>query len=189
VARWLRRCEEEASAERRPLAVDWRTFSLEQVNAREADLRVWEQPERRWRGVPALAAAQAARRLDPTRFGPFHHAIYAARHEEGLDLADGAALDRVAAEAGYDRAAFAAARTSAEAWADVGRDHAAGARRGVFGVPTLVHGPRAVFLKMQPAPDDESALALLESIVDFQGQYPFVLELKQPESSSAPPRP
>jgi predicted DsbA family dithiol-disulfide isomerase len=179
---WLRRCEEEARAERRSLAVDWRTFSLEQVNSKTPEVHAWDQPERRWRGVAALAAAQAARRLDPARFPAFHVGLFEARHEAARDLSDPAVLDAVAVAAGYDRAAFAAARASAEAWREVGRDHEAAVARGVFGTPTLVFGERAVFVKMQPVPEEESALALLDEVVDFQLRSPFVLELKTPEA-------
>ena len=81
------------------------------------------------------------------------------------------------------------ARASAEAWRAVGRDHEAAAARGVFGTPTLVFGDRAVFVKMQPVPEEESALALLEEILDLERRAPYVLELKQPEAFTASPRP
>ena len=186
---WLRRAEAEARAERRPLAVDWRPFSLEQVNSKTPEVKVWDHPEGRWRGVAALAAAQAARRLDQGRFPGFHMALFEARHLHTRDLADAATLDDLAAAAGYDRAAFAAARASAEAWREVGRDHEAAVARGVFGTPTVVFGPHALFVKTQPVPDEESALALLDEVLDLQARAPYLLELKQPESSTAPARP
>ncbi len=186
---WLRRAEAEARAEGRPLAVDWRTFSLEQVNSKTPETKVWDQPERRWRGVAALAAAQAARLLDPDRFPAFHMTLFEARHERAKDIADPAVLDEVAVAAGYDRAAFARARAATEAWQEVGRDHEAAAARGVFGTPTLVFGDHALFVKMQPVPDEESALGVLEEVLDLQRRSPYLLELKQPESNTAPPRP
>lgn len=186
---WLRRAEAEACEEGGLLAADWRTFSLEQVNSKTPEVKVWDHPERRWRGVAALAAAQAARRLDPDRFPAFHLALFEARHLHHRDLADPAVLDDVAAAAGYDQAAFAAGRVSAEAWQAVGRDHETAAARGVFGTPTFVLGERAVFVKMQPLPDGESALGLLEDVLDLQRRAPYLLELKQPESMTAQARP
>ncbi|HEY8368291.1 MAG TPA: DsbA family protein [Thermodesulfobacteriota bacterium] len=185
---WLRRAEDEARAEGRPIAVEWRTFSLEQVNSRTPETKVWDHPERRWRSVAALAAAHAARRLDPGRFPAFHMALFEARHQRAQDLSDPATLDAVAEAVGYDRAAFAAARASVEAWQEVGRDHEAAAARGVFGTPTLVFGPKAVFLKMQPVPEEESALTLLEDIVDLHLRAPYILEMKQPEALTASAR-
>ncbi len=186
---WLRRAEAEAEAAGRRVAADWRSFSLEQVNSKTPEVKVWAHPERRWRGVAALAAAQAARRLAPERFPAFHMALFEARHLRGADLADPATLDAVAAAAGYDRDAFARARTSPEAWAAVGRDHEAAAALGVFGTPTFVLGDRAVFVKMQPLPDDQSALPLLDDLLDHLSRRAFVLELKQPASLTARARP
>lgn len=186
---WLRRAEEEARAEGRALAVDWRAFSLEQVNSKTPEARVWDHPEQRWRGVAALAAAEAARRLDAGRFPAFHMGLFEARHEAARDIADPATLDGVAAAAGYDREAFARARASADAWAAVGRDHEAAAALGVFGAPTLAAGERAVFLKMQPHPEEASALDLLDEILDLLTRRPHVFELKTPASLTARARP
>ncbi len=206
---WLRRAEEEARAEGQTVAVDWRTFSLEQVNSTNTDTRVarrahgepspgnsktpevkvWEHPEARSRGVAALAAAQAARLLNPGRLPAFHMGLFEARHEQARDLADPATLDAVATAAGYDREAFARARVSPEAWAAVGRDHEAAVALGVFGTPTLVVGDQAVFLKMQPLPENESALEVLEEVLDLLTRRRYVLELKKPASMTARPRP
>ncbi len=186
---WLRRAEEEARANGRTAAVDWRTFSLEQVNSKTPGVKVWEHPEARSRGVAALAAAQAAKQLDPGRFPAFHTGLFEARHEQARDLADPATLDAVAAAAGYDREAFARARVSPDAWAAVGRDHEAAVALGVFGTPTLAVGDQAVFLKMRPLPEHESALDLLEEILDLLTRRPYVFELKQPASMTARPRP
>lgn len=200
---WLRRAEEEARAEGRPLAIDWRTFSLEQVNlpksaasrapegrnSKTPDVKVWDHPERRWRSVAALAAANAAKHLDPERFPAFHMTLFEARHLHARDLSDPAVLDDAAEAAGYDRAAFAEARAGRAAWQALGREHLTAAARGVFGTPTLVFGGRAVFIKMQAVPDDESALGLLEEVIDFQTRAPYMLELKTPEAFTARARP
>lgn len=186
---WLRRAEGEAAAAGRPLAVEWRSFSLEQINSKTPEEKAWEHPERRWRGLPALAAAQAVRLLAPERFPAFHQLLFEARHELAADIADPATLDDLAAAVGLDRAAFARARASAEAWAAVGRDHEAAVALGVFGVPTLVVGDRGVFLKMQPLPATESALGLLDEVLGLLTRRPYLFELKQPASVNARPRP
>jgi len=92
-------------AAERPIDVQWRYFSLAQVNTKEEGWTVWAAPAaEQVRGRLAFKAAEAARRQD--RFDPFHANLLGARHQDRLDIDDAKVVEQVAEESGLDLERF-----------------------------------------------------------------------------------
>ena len=148
---------------------DWEVrflpFSLDQVHVPEGEQPVWNRPaDGRGSGVRALEWGLAVRDAFPDQFHDFHLAVFDIRHVQGRrfelehlrDAAERTGLDAdaVAKEVASERPirALAAEHTEAlERW-------------DVFGVPTVIAGAEAVFVRlMQPATteDIEHTLELL----------------------------
>jgi len=142
-------------------------FSLDQVHVVEGEPPVWERPPgERGTGVLALEWGVAVRDRFPDRFGDFHVAVFAARHDHGRKLADESVLRDVATSVGLDGDAVAAVVATGEPLATLAAEHTEAVKRwSVFGVPTFVVGDRAVFVRLmeRDVPDDvERVLTLLE---------------------------
>lgn len=144
-------------------------FSLGQMHVAEGAPPVWEDPAAGPTLRPALVSL-VVRDQHAEKFLDLHHALFAARHDNGRDLRDADVLASVVGSVGLDddkvlRAAgdskvlaqFRALHESAE------RDHR------VFGVPTFVIGDAAVFVRLQHRPngDSEEAIRSIERVVEL----------------------
>jgi len=149
--------------------VRFRPFSLDQVHVPEGEPPVWERdPDGRGTGVRALEWGLAVRDTFPDRFFDYHLAVFDIRHVHGrrLELEH---LRDAAERAGLDADAVATEVASGRPIAALAAEHEEAVERwGVFGVPTLIEGAEAVFVRlMQPATpaDVEHALDLLTRTV------------------------
>ncbi|MFO7548976.1 MAG: DsbA family protein [Acidimicrobiia bacterium] len=131
---------------------DWevthRAFSLAQVHLPDGEPDVWEAPDGR-SGLLALQWGIAVRDHLPERFPAAHLALFAARHDHGRDLRDESVVREAVASAGVDSetvARIVAGGTPLEALAT---EHLEGlADHQVFGVPTVIAGDQAVFVRL-----------------------------------------
>lgn len=166
------------------LRINWRYFPLEQVNSAEGpEWKLWEQPDsHRSRGRPAFQAAMAARKQGEAAFERFHEGLLRAKHEQGQDHGKAQTLRRVAGEAGLDLAAFDRDAADRSLLPTIGDDYAeARERHGVFGTPTIVFpNGGAMYVKLQPPPPAEEAVALFEQFVTIARDRSYVLEWKRP---------
>ncbi|MBI4307218.1 MAG: DsbA family protein [Chloroflexi bacterium] len=166
------------------LVVNWRYFSLEQVNSQEGpEWKLWEQPDSYYsRGRLAFHAAEAARRQGPEAFERFHLALLRARHEEKKDIADRAVVLDVARQARLDLPRFEADLRDRALLRRLAEDHTQAVERyGVFGTPTLVFpNGGAAYLKMRPAPAPQDALRVFEHLHQIVAGWPFITEVKRP---------
>jgi predicted DsbA family dithiol-disulfide isomerase len=169
----------------RDVKVNWRFFSLTQVNYRPAS------PDDAWtvwgaagsehvRGRLAFKAAEAARRQDA--FDSFHMALLHARHRDGLDIESPEVVEQVAEESGLDLARFRADVADPKILEALERDHLEGrARHGVFGTPTYVFpGGGAAYVRLAQAPSGAEALRVFDRIVAVTEDEPVILEVKRP---------
>jgi hypothetical protein len=155
-------------------------FSLLQVHVAAGDPDVWDDP-RRAADLLALQAGVAVREGWPERFGAVHRGLFTARHERGLDLRDEDVVGGVLAAVGVDPAAVSEQIAGGGPLRTLRSEHEAAAREhSVFGVPTVIVGPRAVFLRLmtRPGSDADVAIATVERLVDLAASWPELNELK-----------
>jgi len=163
--------------------VRWVPFSLDQVHVEEGQPDAWDNPET---GRSLLAGQVGVAVRDHWPAGAFlaaHQALFDVRHERGEDLRDEGALraalarvdgvdpDEVFAEvaAGWPLAAFR-------------KEHeAAVAEHKVFGVPTVIAGDQAVFVRVmhRPKGDAQAAVRTVERVIDLVGGWPDLNEFKR----------
>jgi hypothetical protein len=155
-------------------------FSLGQVHVPEAGTPVWDDPAKA-KDLLALAAGVVVRDQYPDRFLDAHVALFAARHDEGLDLrlpdvvarvldTAGVPGDTVVDEAGADHVVKELRRAHEEAVA----------KWEVFGVPTFVVGDHAVFVRLMSRPRGDAALArrTIEGVLELFDAQPDLNEFK-----------
>ena len=181
MATWLESIKKEVAED---LSIQWKTFSLDQQNSEKGpDFMMWEHPEYPSRSVPALVAAKAAKNQGGPSFLRFHLATFAARHDDGKDIADRKVLRDIAKYAGLDLVRFEQDMAREETWQAVGEDHIESKKKyHVFGVPTLVFGQgQAVFVKLGSIPESrQERTSLFELIYGMGAKRPYILELKRP---------
>ena len=139
----------EAIADGSDLSVRFTPFSLAQ-NSRPEGEPVWddEPGPAMASGVLALLWSVAVRDEQPEVFEDFHLALFAARHDDGADIADESVVALVAEGAGVDATMAAAHVASGRAAKTLAVEHSAHVDdHGVFGVPTFIRGDQAVFVR------------------------------------------
>lgn len=130
--------------------VTFRAFSLSQTKIEDQEADVWERPlgSPGTHGVLALEWGIAAREEWPDAFPAFHIELFAARHDHGLDIGDEAVLTEVAGACGLNGSAVAAVVGDGGPRRALQREHQElVAGWDVFGVPTLITGDEAVFVR------------------------------------------
>ena len=166
------------------LQVNWRRFSLEQVNSKkEPDWKIWEQDESYLsRGMPAFRAAEAARRQGDVLFGRMHLAILKARFEENKNIADKNILKQLAVVAGLDTVRWEKDYADSAILQPLAQDHANTVQSyGTFGVPTIFPGNgHGFYLKLTEIPHGQEALETFETVLKTMTRHPYIQELKQP---------
>jgi hypothetical protein len=163
-----------------PYRVRFWPFSLHQVHVRKGERDVWDDPLRT-ADLLALRVGLAVRDNWPDAFDAVHLALFAARHDRGLDLRDESVLGAVVKESGLD-ADDVLARARTDAVLDTLRsEHTHAARKhGVFGVPTFVVDGHAAFIRIMDRPEGNAgrARATVERLVDLVDDWPALNELK-----------
>ncbi len=158
-------------------------YSLAQGHVEAEQQDVWERDEPdKVPGVLALQAGLAVRDLDPERFPAVHTALFAARHDQGLDLKDVEVVRNAVAGAGADADAVFAQVQSGTAMDTLRAEHTSAVEQHeVWGVPTFIAGERAVFVRLMDRPNGDTAGArrTIEHIVDLVEGAPMLHEFKQ----------
>ncbi|HEX2273484.1 MAG TPA: DsbA family protein [Acidimicrobiales bacterium] len=163
-----------------PWDVTWVPFSLYQVHVAEGEPDVWDAPEK----APTLLAMQAGiavRDRFPEVFLETHAALFAARHDEGLDVREPEVVRAALEEAGADVDAVMAEVASGAPLETFRKEHErAVADHAVFGVPTVIAGDRATFVRIMDRPhgDAERAVVTVERVLDLVEGWPELNELK-----------
>ena len=127
-------------------------FSLDQVHVEEGETPVWQRSldePHGMGGVRALLWGIAVRDAFPDRFFDFHIAAFRARHDEGKKIAEEAVLRGVAESVGLDPDAVAEEVASGRPLKALEAEHTEAVDRwAVFGVPTIIEGDEAVFVRI-----------------------------------------
>jgi DSBA-like thioredoxin domain len=154
-------------------------FSLNQVHVGEGDLDVWDDPARS-PDLLALLAGVSVRDLVPDRFLTVHRSLFEARHDRGLDLREDRvvrdALEQSRVDAGAVFEDIAGGNPLKKLRAE--HEHAV-VEHGVFGVPTIVAGDRAVFVRiMDRAAHGRAAIDSVARLLALVTEWPELNELK-----------
>lgn len=171
------------------LTINWRYFSLEQVNNKQGpQWKLWEQPDDYpSRGLRAFWAAEAARRQGEAAFSRFHMALIGARHEQRRDIADVNTLTEVAEGVGLEMARFQEDLADRRLLTRLADDHTLAVENlGIFGTPTLVFAERqAFFLKMASPPSPEECLSVFTELHHLVNRRRYIQEIKRPQRTRA----
>jgi len=160
--------------------VEWKYFSLEQINSKEGeDWKVWEQPESETRSLSAFKGAEAARRQGDDAFNRFHFELLSARHSQGEDLSPESVLN-AAKQAGVDLNQFGLDLQDEGLLARLASDHQEAVGRKVFGTPTIYFGDNGAYMKMRPATTGEDAVCFFETFRQIVSGDVNIGEIKRP---------
>jgi hypothetical protein len=142
-------------AEGRAWKVNFLAFSLAQANAPEDDPAVWFNPTGQT-GLAALQWGVAIRDHWPELFDSAHRALFAARHDRGLDINDPQVIAEAVSDAGCDPDAVAQVVSTGEPLCKIAGEHMMAAGRMAFGVPTFITDEQAVFARFmdRDCPED-----------------------------------
>ncbi|HEX3392949.1 MAG TPA: DsbA family protein [Acidimicrobiales bacterium] len=160
--------------------VTYAPFSLDQAHVEEGEPDVWDRPEPA-PGLLALEAGIAVRDHFPDQLTTAHRALFDARHDRGLDLRDPDVVGQVLADAGLDAAAVLAEVATGSARETIRKEHdRVVADHAVFGVPTVIVGDRAVFVRVmnRPGGDADVAVNTVERALDLVASWPELNEFK-----------
>jgi hypothetical protein len=110
-----------------------------------------------------------------------HAALFAARHDQALDLRDRSVLVEVLDGAGVDGPEILAEVDAGWPMEILRSEHSdAGERLHVFGVPTFMTRSDAVFVRLmhRPRGDVEVAVSTIERVLDLMSGWPDLNEFK-----------
>ncbi len=155
-------------------------FSLSQAHVPEGGVPVWDDPAKA-RDLLALAAGVVVRDQYPDLFLDAHVALFAARHDEGLDLRTPEIISSVLERVGVpgDKVLAEVATGAPVQQIRQAHEHAVGTLE-VFGVPTFIVGDRAVFVRLMSRPEGDAGLAqrTIQGVVDLFESQPDLNEFK-----------
>jgi hypothetical protein len=155
-------------------------FTLSQGHVPEGGVPVWDDPTKA-ADLMALAAGIVVRDQYPDIFGAAHVALFAARHDQGLDLRVPEVLSGVLDRAGAPGDKVLAEVASGEPIAEIHRAYVEATEKwSVWGVPTFIVDDRAVFVRLMSRPEGDAALArrTIERIVGLMEDEPDLNEFK-----------
>jgi hypothetical protein len=155
-------------------------FSLEQAHVEEGAIPVWEEPDRH-PGLVANLARVVVRDRMPERFLEVHNALFAARHDQSLDLREPSVISRALDSSGVDGAAVLAEVKDGWPLEVLKVEHSDAVNRlDVFGVPTAISGDDAAFVRLMHRPAGNAALAerTIDRVLDLLDGWPELNEFK-----------
>jgi 2-hydroxychromene-2-carboxylate isomerase len=174
---WIRHVRDQLG-----FAIDWRFFSLEEVNRPDGKRHPWERPIAY--GWTPMRVAAWLRRLDPALCDGWYQACGRALHVDGRRPYERDVAVELLASIGAPPGAWDDALADHTTHDDVRSDHEhAVAAHGGFGVPIIVFPEgKAVFGPVVvPAPSGDDALALWDLTVAYS-RVPGLWELKTPKT-------
>jgi 2-hydroxychromene-2-carboxylate isomerase len=166
------------------LDIDWRFFSLEEINLVAGKRHPWERP---WSyGFGQMRVGAWLRRRSMDELDRWYEVVGRAFHEEGIKTHDPDVHAALLAEHGFPAGAVDAALADDTTLAEVRADHERSvAEYGSHGVPTIVlPGNYAVFGPVVvPTPTGPAAIRLWE-LVRGWAEFPNLYELRHPKTAA-----
>jgi len=155
-------------------------FSLSQVHVAEGDPPVWANPDKA-QDLMALAAGVVVRDQYRDRFLDAHVALFAARHDDGLDLRIPEVVAGVLDGVGVPGEKVIAEVQSGAPIEEIGRVHEQSVNEwAAFGVPTFVVDGRAAFVRIMSRPMGDAARARrnIDGVLQLFDSLPDLNEYK-----------
>ncbi len=175
---WIREVRESV-----PIEIDWRFFSLEEINLEPHKKHPWE---REWSyGWSMLRVAALLRRSSMRNCDRFYEAAGRALHSEGRKPHKPEVAEEICTDLGLDPGVVRAAIEDPTTHDDVKSDHDAVVAEGGFGVPTLVfdNGRHVYGPVVAPAPTGREALDLWDLTVAYS-KVRYLYEMKTPKTDA-----
>jgi hypothetical protein len=160
--------------------VEFAPFSLSQTHVEEGGTPVWDDPAKA-SDLLAVEAGLVVRDDFPDRFSAVHLGLFAARHDDGLDLRDESVIRDVLGSAGVDADEVFRTVAGGGPRAAFRKAHeAAVTNHRVFGVPTFVVGDVAAFVRIMTRPGDDavSARSTIDAVLALFDEHPEINEFK-----------
>lgn len=176
-ARWIREVRTQTG-----LTVNWRFFSLEDVNRAEGKKHPWE---RDWSfGWSLMRIGALLRRHDPALLDRWYERIGRELHENGGRPHDPERARELLEDIGAPAGTFDDALADPTTHDEIKADHQRVLDAGGFGVPTLFFGDQALFgpVLVDP-PFGPDALRLWELTIGWL-DFPHVYEIQRPKSAA-----
>ena len=175
-AKWIRAVREETG-----LVINWRFFSLEEINRVEGKKHPWE---RAWSyGWSMMRIGALLRRSDMAAVDAWYERAGRALHEDGLRPHDPEVARVLLTELGHDPSIVDAALADDSTHDEVRADHDRVVAAGGYGVPTLFIGEHCLFGPVLIDPPTGAAAVRLWDAVTAWVEFPSVFELQRPKTS------
>lgn len=163
------------------LRIDWKFFSLEEVNLEDGKKHPWE---RDWSyGWSLMRIGALLRRRDPELLDRWYERIGRELHEDAGQPHVPENARRLLAEVGADPADLDAALADPTTHDEIKAEHDRVVAAGGFGVPTLfLPDGQALFGPVLIDPPTGDAALRLWDLVAGWAEFPHVFELQRPKS-------
>ena len=177
---WIRDVREQLG-----ITVNWRLFSLEEINRAEGKKHPWE---REWSfGWSLMRIGALLRRTDMASLDHWYAAIGHELHTLGGKPHDPVVARRLLREIGLDETTFDAALDDPTTHDDIRADHQRVVDAGGYGVPTLflsgtADGTQCLFGPVLVDPPTGQASLTLWNVVIGMAELPHVYELQRPKA-------
>lgn len=177
---WLDDVQEELGEK---LDVNWRIFPLEQVNSRNPDFKVWDQPNDGTSStLRSFQGYHAAKQQGDEAFRKFHAALFRKRHVDGRNLAGQNVLESAAEDAGLDMERFRRDLKSDDVFQQIENDFTYSTKElSIFGTPTIVfENNEGAYVKLNFADMPKDPVEFFYDFVGTVRDRPSVIEIKRP---------
>ena len=164
------------------LEINWRFFSLEEINRFEGKKHPWERP---WSyGWSLMRIGAVLRRASMERLDAWYERSGRALHEEGLRVHEPSVARALLGEIGLDPVTVDEALNDPTTHDEVRGEHDRVVAAGGFGVPTLFFGEQALFgpVLIDP-PAGEAAMRLWDVLIGWL-EFPHLYEIQRPKPAS-----
>ncbi len=165
------------------LQIDWKFFSLEEINRVEGKKHPWERP---WSyGWSMLRISALLRRQSMDAVDRFYEAAGRALHEDGRQPHKPEVAQEIVAEIGFAPELVDEAIADTTTHDEVRDDHNGIVARGGFGVPILMFPNDALLFGpvITPGPTGKEALRLWELTAGW-AEFPHLYEMRRPKTAA-----
>lgn len=176
-SKWIR-----SVRDRTDLTINWRFFSLEEINLAPGKKHPWE---REWSyGWSMMRIGARLRRIGMEHLDAWYAAAGEALHEHGRRVHDPEVARLIVGEIGLDPALVDEAIADPTTHDDIHAEHGRVVASGGYGVPTLFFGEHCLFGPVLIDPPEGDAAMRLWSAVTAWLEFPNLFELQQPKSDA-----